>query len=180
MLTIFLITNIIIRTQKGVIMKLQNMTYREKEKEPLYIAQGAAVTRMLENGFVEKSDPLGLILVTPVYNKDSVDDEVFGYREVITNKMVIKKLTYHNDKGTLLLKNEDINSQNSQHKSETYIGELIWDVITIVDARDYLPLKAIEKYFKQSPNEVEIKLNLMRKIAKGYDIAGYYTKKLRQ
>ena len=92
MLTIFLITNIIIRTEKGVIMKLQNMTYREKEKEPLYIAQGAAVTRMLENGFVEKSDPLGLILVTPVYNKDSVDDEVFGYREVITNKMVIKQL----------------------------------------------------------------------------------------
>ena len=40
--------------------------------------------------------------------------------------------------------------------------------------------KVIEKYFKQSPNEVEIKLSLMRKIAKGYDIAGYYTKKLRQ
>ena len=86
----------------------------------------------------------------------------------------------HNPTVSFKLKNEDINSQNSQHKSETYIGELIWDVITIVDARDYLPLKVIEKYFKQSPNEVEIKLSLMRKIAKGYDIAGYYTKKLRQ
>lgn len=163
-------------------MKLQNMTYREKEKEPLFIAQATAVTRILDNGFVEKSDPLGLILVTPIYNKDSVDDEIFGYREVITNKMAIRRLTYHNDKGTLLLKNEDVSNQNkdAQDKVITNIGELIWDVITIVDARDYLPFETIEKYFKQSQSEIERKINIMRKVAQGYDIAGYYTKKLRQ
>lgn len=163
-------------------MKLQNMTYREKEKEPLFIAQATAVTKILDNGFVEKSDPLGLILVTPIYNKDSVDDEIFGYREVITNKLAIRKLIYPNDKGTLLLKNEDISNQNrnEQDKVITNIGELIWDVITIVDARDYLPLETIEKYFKQSQSEIERKISTMRKIAQGYDIAGYYTKKLRQ
>ncbi len=163
-------------------MKLQNITYREKEKEPLFIAQGSAVTRILDNGFVEKSDSLGLILVTPIYNKDSLEDEIFGYREVITNEIAIRRLTYHNNKGILLLKNEDISIQNrkEQDKVMTNIGELIWDVITVVDARDYLPFETLENYFKQSQSEIERKINTMRKIAQSYDISGYYTKKLKQ
>ncbi|NLC48269.1 MAG: hypothetical protein GX758_02800 [Tenericutes bacterium] len=104
------------------------------------------------------TEDLGVFLVTPIYTR--INKKLKGYKEVVTNKPVIKYMRVRCGDLSSKVVLKDISSGEKD-----YEGDLYWSVQTKYSAEKIVKPEEVSAYLSTSKEEMEKRLSFLKSAA---------------
>lgn len=128
----------------------------------LYVAIPRAIVDISCDGFIEKSEALGIFCVKPEIKKSMFGKlTVAGFKETITENKIVNRVSHANEFDAI--EYEDI---DCMVEDRAQIGDLVWEVVDKSSADRLLLPEELEKYMSMTPEEVNEQLQSIRTKAK--------------
>ena len=125
----------------------------------VYIAKAYAIKNIKNNKIKDISSPLDVFLVKPIIKRNFFGEEfILGFNELITGDEIIYRKNY---KDSFITNDYDIISKDSYNN-----GDIYWEVITRVLAKNIVDDEYLNNYLLKSSDDIKYELLTVRNYAK--------------